>query len=693
MLADRIKRVIGKVIGEVQNAFIKGRFILDGVLVANEVVDYVKRNRGKGMLLKIDFEKAYDSVNWDYIQEVMLQMGFGQKWCKWIDVCLQTSSISVLVNGSPTEEFKMSRGIRQGDPLSPFLFLIAAEGINVVVNEAINNDVLKGITVERDRVVVSHLQYADDTIFFCDWSRNNGRNLMWLLKCFEKASGLRINLSKSKLYGVGVSEVEVEEMAHMLKCRPGKLPFMYLGLPIGVNMNKAGSWGIIVEKFKDTLSEWKAKSISFGGRLTLVQSVLGSLSLYYFSLFRAPTSVINTLERVRKNFFWGGGKDTRKMAWIKWDKVLSKFELGGLNVGSLKASNLGLLGKWWWRFREDGEALWVRVIKSLYGESGGLYETCERVRVRILGTWGNIVRVGREIDRTGVVFSSSFGRKLGNGDGIRFWKDKWAGDFKLCERFPRLFRFEGDEDVSVRNHGEWGSDGWRWKWEWVGVPRGRSLGELEELSSVLRDLAPVLGYVDSSRWFLASDEVFSVKHIRELIDEKILRVVTYVEETSWCKFVPRKVNVFIWRLKCGRIPVRSILDHIGIDLDSTLCPCCENAVETIDHIMVRCPLVSVVWSKIFLWWGIGCFNGSSLSDILSSHGLVSSKLESVWQAVIRSSLYLIWKARNSKIFKSKEMVVADIYFEIQLISFFWISHRFKKLGICCVDWCKGSCFS
>ncbi|GJS05570.1 RNA-directed DNA polymerase, eukaryota, reverse transcriptase zinc-binding domain protein [Tanacetum coccineum] len=151
-----------------------------------------------------------------------------------------------------------------------------------------------------------------------------------------------------------------------------------------------------------------------------------------------------------------------------------------------------------------------------------------------------------------------------------------------------IFRFEGDEDVSIRNHDEWGSDGWRWKWEWVSVPRGRSLGKLEELCSVLRDLAPILGYVDSSRWFLASDEVFSIKHIRELIDEKILRAVTYVEETSWCKFVPRKVNVFIWRLKCGRIPVRSILDHIRIDLDSTLCPYCENAVETIDHIMVRC---------------------------------------------------------------------------------------------------------
>lgn len=84
-----------------------------------------------------------------------------------------------------------------------------------------------------------------------------------------------------------------------------------------------------------------------------------------------------------------------------------------------------------------------------------------------MGTWGNIVRVGRETDIMGVDFSSSFGKKLGNGEGVQFWKDKWAGDFKLYERFQRLFRFEGDEDVSVRNHGDWCSDGWRWKWDWV----------------------------------------------------------------------------------------------------------------------------------------------------------------------------------------------------------------------------------
>ncbi|GJY46363.1 peroxidase 64 [Tanacetum coccineum] len=331
-------------------------------------------------------------------------------------------------------------------------------------------------------------------------------------------------------------------------------------------MNKAGTWGIIVEKFKDTLSEWKAKSISFGGHLTLVQSVLGSLSLYYFSLFRAPTIVINSLKRVRKNFFWGGGKDTRKMAWIKWDKVISKFQLGeGINV-------------------VVNEAINNDVLKGI---------TVERDRV--------VVSHLEYADDT--IFFCDWSRN--NGRNL-MWLLKCfekASGLRINLSKSKLYGV-GVSEVEVK--------------------------EMAHILKTLRDLAPVLGYVDSSRWFLASDGVFSVKHIRKLIDEKILRAVTYVEETSWCKFVPRKVNVFIWKLKCGRIPVRSILDHIGIDLDSTLCPCCENAVETIDHIMVR--------------------------YILSSHGLVSSKLESVWQAVIRSSLYLIWKARNSKIFKSKEMV-------------------------------------
>lgn len=157
LLAGRIKQVSGKVVGEEQNAFLEGRFILNGVLITNEVFEHFKKPNKKCMMFKVDFEKAYDSVNWKLLQNTMLQMGFGRRWCQWIETWLKSSKTSVLANGSPTKEFSMERGIRQGDPLTPFLFFIVAEGLNLMLKEAVRNDIFQGIKVGQNKVCLSHL--------------------------------------------------------------------------------------------------------------------------------------------------------------------------------------------------------------------------------------------------------------------------------------------------------------------------------------------------------------------------------------------------------------------------------------------------------------------------------------------------------------------------------------------------------
>ncbi|GKC61264.1 RNA-directed DNA polymerase, eukaryota, reverse transcriptase zinc-binding domain protein [Tanacetum coccineum] len=116
----------------------------------------------------VDFEKAYDCVNWEFLEDIMQQMGFGRKWCGWIRACLELATSLVLVNGSPTEEFALERGIRQGDPLLPFLFLIVAESLNVAMQEVFQGGLFDGVKVGSDGIEVSHLQYADDTIFVGD---------------------------------------------------------------------------------------------------------------------------------------------------------------------------------------------------------------------------------------------------------------------------------------------------------------------------------------------------------------------------------------------------------------------------------------------------------------------------------------------------------------------------------------------
>lgn len=118
-------------------------------------------------------------------------MGFGEKWCKWVDTCLMTAKVSVLVNGSPTQEFNMERGVKQGDLLSPFLFLIVADGFNVMIKEAIRIGVFKGINVGQEEVELSHLQYADDTIIFGEWSMSNAKNLIRVMKNFLTCCGFK----------------------------------------------------------------------------------------------------------------------------------------------------------------------------------------------------------------------------------------------------------------------------------------------------------------------------------------------------------------------------------------------------------------------------------------------------------------------------------------------------------------------
>nr|GEX25922.1 RNA-directed DNA polymerase, eukaryota, reverse transcriptase zinc-binding domain protein [Tanacetum cinerariifolium] len=128
---------------------------------------------------------------------------------------------------------------------------------------------------------------------------------------------------------------------------------------------------MVIDRFQSRLSSWKANLLSFGGRLTLIKSVLRSLSIYYFSIYRAPQTVLHDLERIRSNFFWRGNKDTKKMAWVKWSNTIASLDKGGLNIGSLKAFNLALLQKWRWRMLSSPNSLWVKVIKAFHGQEGG----------------------------------------------------------------------------------------------------------------------------------------------------------------------------------------------------------------------------------------------------------------------------------------------------------------------------------
>ena len=227
VLANRLRLIIGRVVSDTQTAFVKDRQILDGILIANEVVNEAQKLNKELMLFKVDFEKAYDSVDWSYLDTVMNKMAFPVLWRKWIKECVSTATASVLVNGSPTYEFPLQRGLRQGDPLSPFLFLLAAEGLNVLMNSVMENNLYKGYRVgSTNTAVVSHLQFADDTLLIGEKSWSNVRALRAVLTLFADMSGLKVNFSKSLLVGINIGDSWLVEAASLLNCKVGKIPFL-----------------------------------------------------------------------------------------------------------------------------------------------------------------------------------------------------------------------------------------------------------------------------------------------------------------------------------------------------------------------------------------------------------------------------------------------------------------------------------
>ncbi|GKB50839.1 RNA-directed DNA polymerase, eukaryota, partial [Tanacetum coccineum] len=325
-------------VNEVQSAFIANRQILDGPFILNELIHLCKAKKKQSLIFKVDFEKAFDSVRWDFLDDILKKFGFGPRWRDWIQSCLKSSRGSILVNGSPTSEFQFYKGLKQGDPLSPLLFILVMESLHLSFHNVVNAGLFKGVGLDNS-LQLSHLFYADDVVFIGQWCDSNLATIMRVLECFFRASGLRINRQKCGLMGIAVEPNKIANAAKNLGCKILKTPFSYLGVNIGGNMTRINSWDVVINKTLSRLSKWKLKVLSIGGRLTLLKSVLGSISIYYMSMFRAPIQVINKLESIRSHFFNGVDHNVRKMSFVNWKNVLASKEKGGLGVSSFFALN------------------------------------------------------------------------------------------------------------------------------------------------------------------------------------------------------------------------------------------------------------------------------------------------------------------------------------------------------------------
>ncbi|XP_056685341.1 uncharacterized protein [Spinacia oleracea] len=265
--------------------------------------------------------------------------------------------------------------LHQGDLLSPFLFNLVVEALNLIILKATNIGLWEGVEVCKNGPKLTHLQYAYNTIMFCPPSQTHLAIIKRALILFQLAFGLQFNFHESSIIGLDIDEPWMQTTTQTLWCKTGSLSFTYLGLPVGGNGFRLAHWEPIFDRMRNKLSTWKGSLLSIGGRLTLIKTSLSNLPLYYMSIFHVLVGVIKEITKLQCQFLERVSRQKKYMAPVSWSRVQSPHAYGGINTGNPLHKNLGLLFKWLWRYLTEPDSLWRNIIQIKY-----TYNSCTTAR-------------------------------------------------------------------------------------------------------------------------------------------------------------------------------------------------------------------------------------------------------------------------------------------------------------------------
>ncbi|CAJ2673056.1 unnamed protein product [Trifolium pratense] len=541
----------------------------------------------------------------------------------------------------------------------------------------------KAVNVERPRVdnlTFKRLQASES------WA--NVRALQAVLVLFESMSGLRVNFHKSMLVGVNIPDSWLVEAASALCCKVGKIPFLYLGLPIGGDPRRLCFWEPVLDRLKNRLSGWKSRFLSIGGRLVLLKSVLTSLPVYALSFFKAPSGTISSIESILIKFFWGGSEDLRKVSWINWNTIFLRKEYGGLGVRQLKEFNLALLGKWCWRMLVDREGLWFRVLAGRYGvERGRLCEGGARGST----WWRELARIrdgGGEAGRGW--FRESVLRQVGDGSDTFFWTDPWVDGISLRERFGRLFDLAENKSVLVAEMFLRGWEAGGEAWEWRRQLRAWEEEMLGECQALLLTISLQDHVSDRWQWRSGLDDGYTVRGVYQLLTTQDAVTLDVASGLIWHRQVPLKVSICAWRLLRDRLPTKANLVTRGIlSTEAHLCVSGCGEVETAQHLFLYCSSFGSLWSLVSSWIGSSSVTAQTLSEHFvqftdSAGG--SRARRSFMQLVWLVCVWVVWTERNHRLFTGSANSMHLMLDKIKIFSYRWLKATSSTLALNCHSW-------
>ncbi|CAN1153013.1 LINE-1 retrotransposable element ORF2 protein [Linum perenne] len=363
VLANRLSKVLPNLISPAQTAFIKGRNIGDGILLAHELLKgYNRSGISPCCAMKIDLMKAFDSVEWDFVFETLKSMNFPAQFVDWIAECFHASMLSVNVNGTSMGYFPAKRGLRQGDPISPYLFVISMEVLSCLFEQSVTSKRYH-LHPQCKGVSLTHLSFADDLLVFSKANKEAVEEVTAILNKFHQLSGLRFNPDKSNIYTAGIDSAMESELVTASGFCTGILPFRYLGVPLNAGKLRKCDCKTLVDQITSRVTDWKAKHLSYAGKCQLIEAVIGGTMQYWMSHFILPSGVVKEVERICNDFLWGKA-ESKSRAKVAWQTVSKPKLEGGLGLKDMRTWNKANVVRHIWNVLLQEGSLWVAWINK-----------------------------------------------------------------------------------------------------------------------------------------------------------------------------------------------------------------------------------------------------------------------------------------------------------------------------------------
>lgn len=606
------------------------------------------------MALKLDIAKAFDKVEWRFIDTIMMKMGFCDRWREWIKICISSVSYSVLLNGEPTREIKPKRGLRQGDPISPYLYIICTEGLSRLIKNSIHAKKLHGFKASRSGPAISHLFFADDSLVFCKATLEEAKNLSHILDIYKQASGQEVNFSKSAVtFGKGTPHQLQQQIMNELGISKMGGFGKYLGLPECIGRNRKETFNYITQRIRNKLDSWYSKFLSPAGKEVLLKAVIAALPAYTMSCFLLPKNLIQEITKAMRQFWWSATKEKHNISWIAWNKITASRKEGGLGIRDMYAFNKALLAKQAWRLMTCPTTLLARVYKAKYYRKVDFMEAeCYKTSSY---AWRSIIQ-------TQPLISQGTKWIVGDGERIRFWEDKWLPQqYTLTPKTPRAYP---NPHLRIKDLFIPGTKTWD-------EQKLRNLIEEREVASVLSIRPSSTGVKDKIFWSYTTSGTYSVKsgyYTQRQMDltasqntqvpsSPYLNLRNKLSARIWRLNIPPKIKMFWWRILHNGIPVADNLSKRGIKIAKD-CQTCGEESETLPHMLFYCRVAKEIWS----------LSEVSIADEVTQTDRVFQTILSFLESSSRDPQatlpwflgWRIWKIRKKIIFQNRRDHILNV---------------------------------